>query len=376
MGGESTSLLRNVPFFDYPALFKQHESEIMEILRRTLSKGAFIQQTELEAFERRFAEYLGVAHAIGVANCTDGLELALRACGLRAGDEVLLPSHTFVATASAVIAAGGTPVLVDCDEYHLMCHVSAARNITQDTRFLLPAHLNGKACRMDRLCELAAEHDLVIVEDAAQALGAKHNGRFAGTFGRAAAFSFYPAKSLGCFGDGGMVVTDDSRTAEELRLTRDHGRDGTGRVVRWGRNSRLDNIQAAILDFRLERFSDDIARRREIASLYDQGLGRVRQLVLPPGPAQDDTAFDVYQNYEVEAEDRDCLRAFLEEHGVGTILPWCGWPVHQHAGLGFKGPLPETDKLFERCLLFPMNQLLSNDDVAHVVDTVRTFYGD
>lgn len=365
---------RSVPFFNYSGFFAQHREAYLGLLEDVLSRGAFILQKEVTAFEERLAAYLGVRHAIGVANCTDGLEMALQAAGLGAGDEVILPSHTFVATASAVHAVGGVAVPVECGEDHLMDPDAIEAAITGKTRAIMPVQLNGRTCRMDRIMALAHRHNLLVIEDAAQALGSSFKGKKAGTFGLAAAYSFYPAKTLGCFGDGGAVVTNDDRVARVVRLARDHGRNADGDCELWGRNSRLDNVQAAILNFNLARYDEIVARRREIARRYDAGLRGVAQLRLPPAPGSHPDHFDIFQNYEIEAERRDELRAALKEVGIGTLVQWGGKAVHQLRTLGFTQQLPRTDALFTRCCMLPMNLMVGDDDVAYVCEQIRSFY--
>jgi dTDP-4-amino-4,6-dideoxygalactose transaminase len=213
------------------------------------------------------------------------------------------------------------------------------------------------------------------VEDAAQGLGSSFKGRRAGSFGIAAAFSFYPAKILGCLGDGGAVVTDDERIADRVRLLRDHGRDEKGEVQLWGYNSRLDNLQAAILDYQFQNYQGIIERRRALARVYHSELAGLTQVRLPPGPDGDPDHYDVYQNYEIEAERRDQLRSFLRERGVGTLVQWGGKAVHQFPALGLKASLPATEALFQRCLMLPLNLTITDDDVRYVAGAIREFYG-
>jgi dTDP-4-amino-4,6-dideoxygalactose transaminase len=366
---------RTIPFFNYQGAFTAREDEYLAVVRDVIRRGAFIQQRDLADFERRLAEYLGVRHAFGVGNATDGLIMAWRAAGLRPGDEVILPSHTMVATAAAVHFAGGTPVLADCGPDHLIDADSVERLVSGRTRAICPVQLNGRTADMDRLQAIADRHGLFIIEDAAQGLGSSFRGRKAGTFGVAAAFSFYPAKILGCFGDGGAVVTDDDAVAERLLLLRDHGRGHDGLVHSWGLNSRLDNLQAAVLDLQFRDYHRIVDRRRAIAARYEAHLGDVPELVLPPGPDADPDHFDVFQNYELEADRRDALRDHLKARGVGTLIQWGGRAVHQNPDLGFVGPLPNTDRLFERCLMLPMNTMVSDADVDYVAAAVREFYG-
>jgi dTDP-4-amino-4,6-dideoxygalactose transaminase len=367
---------RDVPFFNYRGAFAARETEFVAIFRDVLHRGAYIHQRDLADFETRLASYLGVKHAFGVANATDGLIMLARAAGLRAGDEVIFPSHTMVASPASVAHVGATPVPVEClDRDHLIDPEAIERAITERTRAIIPVHLNGRTCQMDRIMDIAKRHNLLIIEDAAQALGSKFRGRYAGTFGLGAAISFYPAKILGCLGDGGAVVTNDDNVARQVRLLRDHGRNEQGEVEMWGLNSRLDNLQAAFLDAQFKEYHVIVNRRRDIAAQYQEGLGNISALQLPPGPNDDKDHFDVFQNYELQADRRDALRAHLSQHGVGTLLQWGGKAVHQFRGLGFTQSLPRTERFFQRCIMLPMNTTIGDEDVAYVVSRIRDFYG-
>jgi dTDP-4-amino-4,6-dideoxygalactose transaminase len=370
----STLAKTSIPFFNYRGAFAAREEEFVEIFRDILHRGAFIQQRDLAEFEDALARYLGVAHAFGVANATDGLIISFRAAGLKPGDEVIFPSHTMVASPAAVAHCGGIPVPVDCGPDHLIDPRAIEAAITERTRAIMPVQLNGRTCQMDEIERIAAVHNLMIIEDAAQALGSKFMGRFAGTFGIAAAFSFYPAKILGCFGDGGAVVTNDPEVARRIALLRDHGRNEQGEVEMWGFNSRLDNLQAAILHAQFRDYDEIINRRRSIAARYESLLSDLSELVLPPAPNADADHFDVYQNYEIEADRRDELKAYLADKGVGTILQWGGTPVHMFGKLGFDVTLPHTERFFERCLMLPMNMMITDDEVNYIASAIRAFY--
>jgi dTDP-4-amino-4,6-dideoxygalactose transaminase len=364
----------NIPFFHYSRLFTSEEEDLVAIFRDVGQRGAFILQTDLETFEANLAAFLGARHVLGVANATDGLTIALRAAGVSMGDEVIFSSHTMIATAAAIHFAGATPVPVDCGADHLIDPGAVEAAITPRSRAILPTQLNGRTADMDALAAMAKQHSLLVIEDAAQALGSLFRGRAAGTFGAGAAISFFPAKMLGCLGDGGAVMANDDTIFDRMLQLRDHGRRGDGEIVSWGLNSRLDNLQAAILDHRLHRFDHAIERRRAIARLYRAGLEGLDELRLPPGPDHDPDHFDVFQNYEIEANDRDSLRWYLKSRGVGTIVPWGGKAVHQMAGLGFTAELPHTDRLFERLLLLPMNPFLADSDVEYICEVTAGFY--
>jgi dTDP-4-amino-4,6-dideoxygalactose transaminase len=366
---------RTIPFFSYPDIFLRHAEAYLDLVRGVGSRGAFILQDDLARFEVNLASFLGAQHALGVGNATDGLLVALRAAGISPGDEVIICSHTMVATAAAVHFAGGIPIPVECGPDHLIDPDAAAAALTTRTRFLMPTQLNGRTSDMDRLQAIADEHGLLIVEDAAQALGSRFKGRAAGTFGIASAISFYPAKVLGCFGDGGAVITNDDAVREKLSQLRDHGRDSTGAIVSWGLNSRLDNLHAAILDFQLTRYAGVMERRRRIAAMYTERLADVPEVILPPAPDSDSDHFDIFQNYEIEADRRDSLKQVLKDSGIGTLIQWGGQAIHHLKSLGFTQTLPYTDRLFARMLMLPMNISLSDDDVHYICDRVRRFYG-
>ncbi len=366
---------RKIPFFDYPALFAEVESEIMTAVQDVFARGAYIMQKDLFDFEKELAAYLGAKYVIGVADGTMGLLLPLLTMDLKPGDEVIVSSHTFVASAAAIHHAGGTPVLADCGADHLIDPASVRRVLTNRTRGIMPVQLNGRTADMDAIGAIARENGLFIVEDSCQALGSKFKGRFAGTFGVAGSISFYPSKTLGCFGDGGCIITNDDAMAEKLGILRDHGRGHDGNVQRWGYNSRLDNVQAAILRIKLRYYDQYIARRRAIATLYQSRLGGMPQLLLPPAPDSQPDHFDIFQNYEIEADRRDALRACLEESGVKTIIQWGGKVLHQFPKLGLGPTLAYAERMSERFMLLPMNTAVSDDDVHHICDVIRDFYG-
>ena len=371
----ATATLRKIPFFDYPAMFSVDEHELLEIVADVGRRGAFIMQRDLEDFERHAAEYVGAKYALGVGNATDGLLLCMRAAGIGPGDEVIFCSHTMVATAAPIHFLGATPVPVECGSDHLIDPAAVRAAVTSRTKAIVPTQLNGRTCDMIALQSIADEYQLLVIEDAAQAFGARYRGQAAGTFGHSSAISFYPAKTLGCLGDGGLVLTNDDDTYRTMKQFRDHGRDESGDVVAWCLNSRLDNLQAAILDHKLKSYNDAIARRRQIARLYQQQLSDLAEVRLPVGPDDDPERFDIFQNYEIEAERRDELKAHLAEYGIGTLVQWGGKAVHQFDRLGFDHRLPFTEALFTRMLMLPLHPALKDDDVTYVAEHVRQFYG-
>jgi dTDP-4-amino-4,6-dideoxygalactose transaminase len=365
---------KKIPYFDYKFLWESESNDLRPIIEDVCSRGAFILQKDLEDFEINLAKFSNCHYALGVADGTVAISMALRASGLKQNDEVIFCSHTFVATASAIHHAGGIPIPVECGEDRNIDVESVKKAITSKTKAIVPTQLNGRVCNMDALQKIADDHGLFIVEDAAQALGAKFKGKCAGTFGKAGTISFYPAKSLGCYGDGGAILTNDKSMYDQMKLLRDHGRSATGEVVEWGYNSRLDNLQAAILNCKLKAFPKVIERRREIASKYQALLSSVKQIGLPPAPGSSDNNFDTFQNYEIEVENRDGFKEYLAKNGIGTLVQWSGWPVHKFKKLGFTQILPYTEKFFQNCIMLPMNVSLKDEDIEYIAEVIKSFY--
>jgi dTDP-4-amino-4,6-dideoxygalactose transaminase len=367
--------MKQIPFFNYPALFKQREKEYLHVVSDVLSRGAYIMQKDLIDFEENLAGYLNVNHAIGVADGTMALLMSLMSAGIGEGDEVIVPSHTFVASAAAIHHCGAMPILVECGKDHLIDINSITQKISPKTKAIMPIQLNGRVSDMRGLIRIANDYDLIIIEDSCQALGAKFDNQFAGTFGVAGTFSFFPAKTLGCFGDGGAVITNQSEIAEKVKELRDHGRNPiSGEVTKFGFNGRLDNLHAAVLNLKLKYYDKDISRRRSIASIYQDSLSQLDDILLPPSPNSDPLHFDVYQNYEIEAYKRDEMRLFLSSRGIGTILQWGGKTVHQFQELGLNDDLPYTEQMSKKFMLLPMHPMLSDEDVEYICKQILEFY--
>lgn len=368
-------MTQKIPFFDYPRVWTDERDALIDVIDRTASAGGFILQKAVKDFEQQLADYCGVSFAVGVANATDGMEIFLEAIGIRPGDEIIISSHTMLATASAIKVAGGVPVPVDIGYDGLIDPVSIEAAITSNTVGIMPTQLNGRTCNMDLIIELAEKYGLFLVEDAAQALGSSFKGKAAGTFGLASDISFFPAKVLGCLGDAGAILVNDKSLYEAIYQIHDHGRHHVdGLVKRWGRNSRLDNIQAAILSHRFKSYNEVIHRRRAIASLYHSRLSEIEGLGLPVAPGEEPDHFDVFQNYEITARDRNGLKNYLSEKNIGTLIQWGGVAIHQFKELGFTQYCPNTDNFFENCIMLPMNYFISDNEVHYVCDQIQSFY--
>lgn len=364
-----------IPFFNYPKLFSQYKDEYEAAFKSVTTRGAYILQKDLQELEEGIKEFLKVKYAFGVADGTNAIILGLQAAGIQPGDEVIVPSHTFIASAAAVALVGATPILADMAPDHMVCPASVKSKISSKTKAIMPVQINGRTADMDAIENIAKEHNLWIVEDAAQAFGSKFRNKAAGTFGAFGTFSFYPAKTLGCFGDGGAIVTNDETIAHKLAMLRDHGRNPeSGQVECWGTNSRLDNMQAAFLLVKLRHYTWEIQRRREIAQKYQDGLKGIQDLALPPGPTADDRYFDIYQNYELQAHQRDALRKHLSEKGIGTLVQWGGKAVHQFEKLRFSESLPKTESFFQKCFMLPMNAILEDPEIDYIISSIHEFY--
>lgn len=362
-----------VPFVNAREHFRRYRGEFESALLGTLENGDLIMRQQLRDFEQNLAKFVGVRYAVGVNSGYHALHFSMLAAGLGPGDEVITPAHTFVATISAIVHCGATPVLVDvADDYNIDLD-DLRKKITPRTRALVPVHLNGRACEMDMLMEIAQANGLKVIEDAAQSLGATFGGRGAGSFGLTGCFSFYPFKILGCFGDGGALTTNDPDVARMATLLRYNGEDReTGEYHYHGYTALLDNVQAAVLDVKLRRLPEWIEHRRAIAEQFRAGLEGLGDLRLPH---YDDERFrDVYQNYVIRTAHRDALRAHLKEEGIETLVHWPK-PVWQHAALGLADPgLPKTRRICSEVISLPMSAETSRADVDFIVDAARRFY--
>lgn len=362
-----------VPFIDPREHYRRLKEEIDFAITGTLAKGDLVLRQQLRDFEQHLAEFVGTKYAVGVNSCYHALHFSLLAAGIGPGDEVITVGHTFVATVSAIVHTGAKPVLLDVRSDYNMdpCGLEAA--ITPRTKAVIPVHLNGRVCEMDRIMAIAGRHSFAVIEDAAQALGATFKGKKAGSFGLSGCFSFYPFKALGGLGDGGAVTTDDSEVARFVTLVRFNGEDRqTGEFHHHGYTALLDNVQAAVLDVKLRHLPDWISHRRKIASLYRAGLEGIEGLRLPH--FEDDRYFDSYQNYVIRTECRNILRQYMKEEGVETLVHWPK-PMWEHKGLNLENPrLTETEGICREVLSLPLSAETTPEQVEIVVDFIRKFF--
>lgn len=364
----------NVPFVDLKADQRAILPDALAAMQRVITDTDFILGKDVDAFESEFAAFCGVRHAVGLDTGITALEFALRSMGIGAGDEVLTVSHTFIATASAVSFTGATPTFVDIDPHTFnMDPAKLERAITRRTRAILPVHLYGQPVEMDEILAIARKKGLPVVEDACQAHGARYKGRRAGALGVAAAFSFYPAKNLGCFGDGGILVTDDEEIASSARMLRNYGQREKYHHVRLAYNRRLDTVQAAALRVKLPHLDAANAARRRAAALYDQLLADVPDVTRPVA-SPDRT--HIYHLYVIRHERRDELSAFLKTHGISCGLHY-PIPVHLqecYASLGIpRGSLPVTESAAQQILSLPIYPSITEEQVRHVAAGIAAF---
>jgi len=372
-----------IPILDLKRQYQSIKSEIDGAIARVIESGQFILGPEVEAFEREIAQYLGAQHAIGVASGTDALWLALKAANVGPGDSVIVPSFTFFATAGAVCNVGATPVFADIDPktFNINPHfvrdlLEANAQLQERAKAIIPVHLYGQPAEMDEILKIAQHYNLTVIEDAAQAIGARYKDHTVGTLGHLGCFSFFPTKNLGAYGDGGLVVTNDDTLAERVRLLRVHGSKPKYYHHAVGTNSRLDALQAAILRVKLAHLDGWTRARQQIAAQYDQDLSQVEGLTVPH-KAPDRT--HIYHQYTIRVSGgrRDALQRFLKEQGIGTEV-YYPLPLHlqscfQH--LGYKpGDLPQSERATQEVLSLPIFPELERDELDIVVNTIKDFY--
>jgi dTDP-4-amino-4,6-dideoxygalactose transaminase len=362
-----------VPFIDPREHYRRIKDEIDFAITDTLAKGDLVLRQQLRDFEQHLAEFVGVKYAIGVNSCYHALHFSLLAAEIGPGDEVITVGHTFVATVSAIVHTGAQPILVDVREDYNMAPEKFEAAITPNTKAVIPVHLNGRVCDMDQISDTAKKHGLIVIEDAAQALGATFRGKSAGSLGTAGCFSFYPFKSLGGLGDGGAVTTDDPEVARFVTLVRFNGEDRqTGEFHYHGYTALLDNVQAAVLDVKLRHLPAWIEHRRKIAALYRKRLEGIEGLRLPHFAG--DQHYDSYQNYVIRTEHRDELRQHLRNEGVETLIHWTK-PMWEHKRLALGNPgLSETERLCKEVISLPMSAETTTVDVEITVNCIRDFF--
>ena len=364
--------MSTIPFLNFDPMHKLIRSEIMQSFADVYDANWFIMGKRLETFEKEYATFNNTKYAIGVSNGLDALHLALKALNITKGDEIIVPSNTYIATALAASYVGATPVFVEPDPHTYNidpANIEAA--ITSRTKAIMPVHLYGQACEMDAIMAIAKKHNLYVIEDNAQAHGATFNGKITGSFGNVNGTSFYPGKNLGALGDAGAVTTDDESLAKKIFMLRNYGSEKKYHNEAVGFNMRLDEVQAAFLSVKLKHLNEWTKQRKEIAQNYNDALKNVGDLTLP---AVHNNATHVYHLYVIKTKNRDGLQKHLSENGVGTLIHYPIPPHMQKAyeGLGLKkGQFPIAEELAEKCLSLPIWPGITKDQVNTVAETIK-----
>lgn len=361
-----------IPLVDLKANYLSIEKEVQDAFKRVFDNTSFILGPEVTEFEKEYAAFVGAKHCVGVANGTDALELAVLAVGLAKGDAVLVPANTFIASALGVARAGCEPVLVDCDDDSLIDLASCERALSKRVKAIMPVHLFGQCAPMEKVDALAKAHGLLVIEDAAQAQGAKRNGTTAGAFGLAAGTSFYPGKNLGAFGDAGAVTTSDDAVAKKIRALRNYGSEVKYFHPETGFNSRLDSLQAAVLRVKLRHLAKWNEQRRAAAARYHAMLKGVPDVVLPAAVAGNEHIWHLYA-VRVPAARRDAVMKAMQAAGIGVGLHY-PVPIHLQGAfkqLGHKaGDFPKAERIAAEMISLPLYPELSSAQQEQVVDAL------
>ena len=352
--------------------FYRYQAEFEEAALRVLRSGWYIMGKELSEFEERFAGYIGAKYCVGLGNGLDALWMAFRILGIGKGDEVIVQGNTYIASVMGITINGATPVFVEPDEYFNIDTSKIEEKITDKTKAVLVVHLYGQASQMDKVVDICKKHNLRLVEDCAQSHGSAYKGKVTGTFGDIGCFSFYPSKNIGAFGDGGAIVTDDEDIAKEMRILRNYGSEKRyyNKVV--GTNSRLDEIQAALLKVRLEHAEEMNKEKQDVAAEYDKKINN--PLIKLPGVREG--ADHIYHQYVIRCKRRDELMAYLKDKGISTIIHY---PIPPHLSeayeyLGFKkGDFPVTEACADEVLSIPMFNGITEEEVKYVADVLNEF---
>lgn len=368
----SHKVIEKVPFIDLSRQYTLHRAEILRVIDQVLASGNYILGPAVEAFEKQVASYLGCRFVLGVANGTDAIILVLKSFGIGPGDEVLVPVNSFLASAAAVVAVGARPVLCDVSEDLNIDAAKIEALVTENTKAIMPVHLTGRPAAMDKIMAIAERHSLYVIEDAAQSIGALYQSKMTGTIGHAGCFSLHPLKNLHVYGDGGLITTNDEALYQDLKLLRNHGLVNRDTCLRWGLNSRLDSLQAALASLSLSHLDQWNGRRRQIAATYQKHLAGK---VTVPSDKPDEHA--VYHNFVILTEKRDQLMQFLAQRNIETKIHY---PIQIHlqpaaADFGYKaGDFPVAEKLATQMMSLPVYSELEDYELNYIIESILDFF--
>ena len=365
-----------VPFVDLTRQFQLMETDLTEIFKEVGRSGSYVSGEPVIQFEKEVAKFCGTKYALGVANATDGLSLAMKGLGIGPGDEVITPTNSFIASAGAIVAVGATPVLIDTCHCFNLDPDKLEKLINSKTKAVMPVHLTGRPAEMDKITKICSDYNIDIIEDAAQAIGAKYKGHRVGSLGTIGCFSLHPLKNLAVYGDGGFLTTNSTQLYERIKLLRNHGLSDRNTCEEWGVNSRLDTLQAAIALYKLPKLEELNLKFREIAKTYWEGLNNIVE-----APTDKRGEYGVYHNYviQVDEKDRDKLMEYLLfEHGVQTAIHYPKLihtqPAAKNLGYRKSGDFPNAERLVKRMISLPIYPELSNTKIRLVINGINSYF--
>lgn len=368
----SSVLIKKIPYVNLKSQWKEERDELLPIIDNVLSTGQYVGGDELENFEDNIAKFCGVKYAAALNSGTDALMFALFLSGIKRGDEVITPPNSFIASTSTIVHIGATPVFVDVLPDQNLDPSKIEDAITKKTRAIMPVHLTGRMCDMDSIMDIAKRHNLIVIEDAAQAIGSKYKGKSSGSIGDIGCFSTHPLKNLNACGDGGFLTTDDENIYRKLKVLSNQGMEGRNIVNNFGMVSRMDNLQAAILNYRFKKLEQVITKRRQNAKSYIERL-RQKKIFIPKEQSYE---YNSYHTFVIQSNHREELREYLLNSGIGSAIHY-PVPIHLQPAsknLGYKaGDFPITEKQSKQILTLPINQSLSSNDLDRIITKINKF---
>ncbi len=369
-------MTKKIPYINLIKQAQVEKKEIFKSLSKIFMKGDFILGDEVDLFEKKICKYLGVNHCVALNSGTDALVLGLHLLGIKRGDEVITPPNSFVASTAAIVHLGAIPVFADVKEDQNIDPKEIEKKITKKTKAIMPVHLSGRSCEMDKINHLSKKFRIPIIEDAAQSIGSKFRGKYVGTFGEVGCFSAHPLKNLNAIGDAGYLVTNNSKIATSARLLRNHGIQNRNQILSFGYVSRMDNLQASILNLRLKKLNEIVKKRRSNANLYFKNLKNIKNLKLP---IEKKDEFNTYHTFIIKVKNRDKLKRYLEKKGIGTTIHYPHLIFEQIAyKKRFKKVKIEKYKiakdLRKKILTLPINQFITSKEIIKICNEIKKFY--
>lgn len=357
---------------DLIAQWHHEKNELLPIIEEVLGSGEYVGGSQVEKFEKNILKYTNTKFAISLNSGTDALTLALHLCGIKKNDEVITPPNSFIASSAAIVHIGAKPVFADVLEDQNIDPLEIEKKITKKTKAIMPVHLTGRVCKMDQILEIAKKYNILVIEDAAQSIGSKYDNKFSGSFGKVGCFSVHPLKNLNALGDGGFVTTDDEEFYHKVKSLRNHGILNRDKVETFGYVSRMDNLQAAVLNFRIKNLDKIIEKRRSLAEIYLSALNKDK-IVLP---TETENEFNTYHTFVIQYEKRDALRSYLAINGVETAIHY-PIPIHLQPAankFGYKyGDFKKTEIQANTILTLPIHQFLKDEEIFKITELINKF---